>query len=264
MAPKSQTASGAIDQPNPASSSAKDTPDAGTPNVRPDSHPNSPSPTQSTAQNTSENASNAESVTKTTVAGSDPSAKDAMSGPSPYGTRSRNRGQPRPNYAEDKDVDADMFDAYPEKKEQEPKKSRQTTNGSADAPRTGGAGARKVAIADEGKTASPQPTINKDQAVPTTTTAVVTAQPTTTSTKKRKAATQPVTNGAQAHASPAGAQNSATTRRATNNATSTVISGSGYRETNMLSFDRHGAKPKDGRLVADDGTVIEKNGRSIR
>ncbi|KKY36623.1 putative bah domain-containing protein [Diaporthe ampelina] len=51
--------------------------------------------------------------------GSNPvDAKDAATGPSPYGTRSRNRtGRARPNYAEDKDIDSDLFDAAPERKD---------------------------------------------------------------------------------------------------------------------------------------------------
>ena len=36
-----------------------------------------------------------------------------------------------------------------------------------------------------------------------------------------------------------------------------------YRETNLLSFETHGAIPKDGKLTADDGTVLALNGISL-
>ncbi|KAM0819611.1 putative Lid2 complex component snt2 [Seiridium cardinale] len=259
MAPKSHNASGADDQPNPASSSAKNTPDAGTPNLKSESHPNSPSAAQSIAQGASEDAGGSDSITKATT-GSDPSAKDAMTGPSPYGTRSRNRGQPRPNYAEDKDMDTEMFDAYPEKKEQEPKKtSRQSLNGAVDAPRAGGPSARKVAAPEESKAASPQAAAKDHNVVPVATAPPATTPANSTTTKKRKAAAQPTTNGTQAHTSAAAAQSSATTRRTTHTAPPSSSPGMGFRESNMLSFDRCGAKPRDGKLVADDGSVIAKN-----
>lgn len=265
MAPKSHNASSGDDQPNPASSSAKDSPDAGSPpHSKSDSLPASPSATQPMALDAPEIAGESELATKTTTTDSDPSAKDAISGPSPYGTRSRNRGQPRPNYAEDKDVDTDMFDAYPDKKEAELKKtSRQAANGTTDAPRAASINVRKPA--DESKTATPQTTTKDQTAGATTASSTVATPATSTSSKKRKATAQPATNGAQAQTTVAVAQSSTTTRRSTTTVTNTPTAnspGGGYKETNMLSFDRYGAKPKDGKLTADDGSVIQKNGRS--
>ncbi|ETS87921.1 hypothetical protein PFICI_01749 [Pestalotiopsis fici W106-1] len=265
MAPRSHIASGTDDLPDPASSSAKNTPDAGTPKL--DSSTTNTNTAQPTAQDTNENATPSDSMTKNSMAASDPSNKDAMSGPSPYGTRSRNRGQPRPNYAEDKDVDTEMFDVYPEKKEQESKKqSRQAANGSADAPRAGGPNGRKNAAAaaaaatDEHKAANPQVETEDSKSgvsVTTSTAATPTANTPATATitsKKRKAAAQATANGTSAHSTPANVQSSATRRT-----TATIVTGTGFKESNMLSFEQHGAKPKDGKLIADDGTTIEKN-----
>lgn len=205
-------------------------------------------------------------MTKSSSAGSNPSAKDAQSGPSPYGTRSRNRGQPRPNYAEDKDVDTDMFDVFPDKKEEEPKKpSRQAANGASEAPRTNGSGARKGALADEGKAGNASSTPKEQQhhsGTPASSATTTTTPTTTTSTtsKKRKAHAHSATNGAQSHQATTATQSSASTRRGTASNTPAASTSAGYKETNMLTFDRCGAKPKDGKLVADDGTVIEQNG----
>lgn len=271
MAPKSHNASGADDQPNPASSSANETPDPGTPNPDTDSHPNSPPAAQSTVSDALENVEISDSLTKTALAGSESAAKDAMSGPSPYGTRSRNRGQPRPNYAEDKDMDTEMYDAYPDKKEQESKKAlRQSTNGAAEGPRTVGTGARKAASTEESKVAN-APVTGKDPqtgaaattSAAATPTATAAATTTSTSLKKRKAAAQPATNGAQAQITTASVQSSTASRRTATNATATGGPGMGFRESNMLSFEQCGAMPKDGKLIADDGTSIGKNGRCI-
>lgn len=35
----------------------------------------------------------------------------------------------------------------------------------------------------------------------------------------------------------------------------------GYGETNLLTFENTKAMPKDGKMVADDGTVLEVNGK---
>ncbi|KAI1849225.1 hypothetical protein JX265_008636 [Neoarthrinium moseri] len=257
MAPKSHAASGADDQPNPASSSSKDTPDAGTPNPKPDSRSDSPSTAQLATQDTPEDASGSEQLTKATSAGGNALAKDAMSGPSPYGTRSRNRGQPRPNYAEDKDADTDMFDAPAERKAEEPKKSsRQSTNGVTESPRAGGPVPRKAASTEDSKGGN-APVSSANQSGAATPAASTTS--TSTTSKKRKATAQPSTNGAQPYSTAASGQVSASTRRSAAQTSVTGTPGSGYKETNMLTFDLCGARPKDGKMVADDGTVIEKN-----
>ncbi|KAK8089567.1 BAH/PHD-containing protein [Apiospora hydei] len=250
MAPKSQSVSSTQDQPNPASSSTKATPDSGSHNNS-SSHNTTHSPTaQPTTNNaTPEHVAAPQPMSKSaaTAAGANLATKDNMSSssqPSPYGTRSRNRGQARPNYAEDKDADMEMFDAAPEKKEEEPKKaSRQAgnlANGSSDAPRT---------------------------SIPTATPSSASSS----SSKKRKAANQSTANGAHAHTAAATTTQSsnastatASTRRSTASAAAATTAasggtGAGFRETNMLSFENCGAKPKDGKMIADDGTVLQHN-----
>lgn len=267
MAPKSHNASGAEDLPNPASSSTKETPDADTPNTNSDSQPNSPPADQSTLPDATGDAEASDSVTKSTSASSEPAAKDVMSGPSPYGTRSRNRGQPRPNYAEDKDMDTEMYDAFPDRKEQEAKKaSRPIANGVPEASRTGGSSARKVATVEETQIAQPSAPAKDSQTGTAAATPAATAPTpaTTATTKKRKANTQPTTNGPQAQPTVASAQILATTRRTATNAPGAGGPGLGFKESNMLSFEQHGAIPEHGKLVADDGTSISKNGRCIR
>ncbi|KAI0137015.1 SANT domain-containing protein [Xylariales sp. AK1849] len=265
MAPKSQNASGADDPPNPASSATKDAHDSVSSHTKSVSHTNSPATAQSALVDAPENAAGSEPMTKSTSTGSDPSAKEAMSGPSPYGTRSRNRGQPRPNYAEDKDADTEMYDAYPDKKQEDPKKPpRQAvnaTNGALDAPRASGSTSRKAASTEESKGVNPH-VASKDQISGSAAPAATTALTTSTSSKKRKATTQSATNGTHSHSAAAPTHTSTTaanTRRSTAHAVPAGHTGAGYRESNMLSFEDCGAKPRDGKMVADDGTVLQRN-----
>ncbi|KAI3329185.1 hypothetical protein HD806DRAFT_519442 [Xylariaceae sp. AK1471] len=203
-------------------------------------------------------------MSKSNSAASSTLSKDAMAGPSPYGTRSRNRGQARPNYAEDKDADVEMEDAFPGKEEEHKKGVRQTntiTNGTGDANRATTSNSRKGAAADDSKTTNSHAT-SKD----TNSTALATANatgpaPSLGPSKKRKAATQATTNNVHSQAgtpTPTSNTSAATgTRRSA--AQAAAHTGAGYRETNMLSFEGCGAMPKDGKMVADDGTILKAN-----
>ena len=179
----------------------------------------------------------------------------------PYGTRSRNRtGTSRPNYAEDKELDAE-FEIGPSSKE-----GRKANWGVDPTPAT---------TADTGKSAvngRKNQALEADQMVagqshykePIPGTSTFSANPTTSApagqpSKKRKANGTPVTNNLQPQmlnvndgAVPA------ITRRASIAAQGLVWT----RETNMLSFDDCGSCLKDKKLVADDGTVLEVNGES--
>ncbi|KAK6865839.1 PHD type zinc finger protein with BAH domain-containing protein [Apiospora arundinis] len=295
MAPKSQSVSSTLDQPNPASSSTKATPDSGSHNNS-SSHNTTNSPTaQPTPNNaTPELVADPQPMSKSmATAGANSATKDNMSSssqPSPYGTRSRNRGQARPNYAEDKDADIEMFDAVQDKKEEEPKKpSRQagnSANGSSDTPRTSIPTSRKGTTATNtnataNATTTTTTTTTTDDSKPSTTTTkdhqsaagsanATPSSASSSSSKKRKAASQSTTNGAHAHTAPATTQGSnastatAGTRRSTVNAAAAATApsggtGAGFRETNMLSFEKCGANPKDGKMIADDGTVLQHN-----
>ncbi|KAJ3566335.1 hypothetical protein NPX13_g7168 [Xylaria arbuscula] len=286
-----QKTSDSDDQPNPSSSSTKEIPGPAAAQKQSTSHTSSSPapapPNASTLQSSStthtttttttakpldskqsgENAAhaNTQPMSKSNSAASSTLSKDAMAGPSPYGTRSRNRGQARPNYAEDRDLDVEMEDAFPEKKEEEPKKgarqSNATTNGTGEASKATASSSRKGAAADDSKGSGSHGT-GKDAHSSTSTTTGATG-PTTSSgpSKKRKAATQSSTNNARSQAStptPTSTTSAATgTRRGA--AQVAALPTVGYRETNMMSFEKCGAMPKDGRLIADDGTVLEQN-----
>lgn len=209
-------------------------------------------------------------MSKSNSAASSVLSKDAMAGPSPYGTRSRNRGQARPNYAEDRDLDVEMEDAFPEKKEEEPKKgARQanaTTNGTSEASKTTASSSRKGAAADDSRVSNSHGA-GKDAHSSTPTTTGATGPATSSGpSKKRKAATQSSTNNAHSQAgTPTPAPTtSATTGTRRSAAQAAAQPSAGYRETNMLSFEKCGGMPKDGRMVADDGTVLEANGKKAK
>ncbi|KAK4165687.1 putative SANT domain-containing protein 2 [Cladorrhinum sp. PSN259] len=106
----------------------------------------SPSSSSSSPSPTIKNHSHAMEKSSTTTTGTSAAAGDKAS---PYGTRSRNRnGAARPNYAEDRDIDMEIFDNYPERKDQDSKKassSRQpavsSTSPTTSPPRTSHIGA---------------------------------------------------------------------------------------------------------------------------
>ncbi|KAF4983016.1 hypothetical protein FZEAL_1488, partial [Fusarium zealandicum] len=190
-----------------------------------------------------------------TQSGYEGAAKDiGMDAASGYGTRSRNRtGSSRPNYAEDKDIDADVYDYYHlGKKDHESKKSSRQASAAAngDVPR-GGANSRKAGT-DEAKAAQPA-NIPKEQqpggssSAPTTTQPAIASQP----SRKRKAVAQPAGSTSQATSA-----NSLSKKPSV----SGPPTGISWPETNMLTFDDCKARPVDGQMVADDGTVLEPNG----
>lgn len=186
--------------------------------------------------------------------------KDALSGPSPYGTRSRNRGQARPNYAEDS-MDIDAYEAPSDKKDDEAKKlGRQTSNGASavpDAPRPAAASTRKSLLVEDKSSGTQTPIVN-GSATPSN----APTPATTVNLKKRKAAQANGTN-AQVASQTAPATNASTTgsrRGAAQPALPSNPTG-GYRESNLLTFDDCGGKLKQGKLFADDGTSIAQNGK---
>ncbi|KAI1482717.1 hypothetical protein F4774DRAFT_245997 [Daldinia eschscholtzii] len=262
-----QKSSDTDDQPNPSSSSTKDLTDTGS------AHNNTPTPAQppkpTNNKASGDNAAVSQPMTKSTSSGSNPSGKEAMTGPSPYGTRSRNRGQARPNYAEDKDMDVDMYDAFVDKKDEESKKSSRhigaATNGASDAPKGANSTSRKGAALEDGKASSNgSHTTTKDSHSTnnaTTNGSSTTTSSSTTSSKKRKAPAQSVANHAHSNGSTPAPAGSNTTKRGGTNATAvtTTHNTTGYKATNMLYFEKSGAIPKDGKMVADDGTVLEAN-----
>ncbi|TQN75403.1 E3 ubiquitin-protein ligase SNT2, partial [Colletotrichum shisoi] len=267
MAHKTQPASSSEDQSPSATPSAQDASDSTQPAASGASTSKAASAAQKLHQTELDAAlrNTSQSMAKSSPTGSDPAAKDTgIEAANPYGTRSRNRnGSSRPNYAEDKDLDVDMYDYAPEKKDQESKKSARHSNVSATSAQEGAranGSTRKALPSDDTKPTTPQNGAKDVQ--PSNPPATPQTPATTTSTqpsKKRKAASHAATATSQAHASaaiPSGTGTGASRK------TASGPYASSYAETNMLSFGNSRAVPRDGKLVADDGTVLAPNGKT--
>lgn len=201
-------------------------------------------------------------MTASTSSSSNPSVKDAAVGSaSPYGTRSRNRaGVSRPNYAEDRETEIE-FEVQPQKEDDNRKPGR-----SADSRSTTEAAGLAVPIrrtlqvdhSSNGHISSKDP-------IPGTSTFSANPSATTTSqpSKKRKATGQPAQSSANnllpiINTAPSGSQ---TNTRRTSIATQSLA---GFRESSMLGFENcAGRLSKDGKLVADDGTILGVNGKQV-
>lgn len=201
---------------------------------------------------------------------------------SPYGTRSRNRnGGARPNYAEDRDIDVDLYDHYSDRRDDDSKKTgtRQASfsNSAAQAaPRSGIGSSRKPLPPDDTKhhgasqhsTSTTKDQQSQAQAAPSAATGNTANGSTSTKSKKRKAdASAAASGGSQAPSSPAANPSGAQKRQGgsgSNNASGSDGTASardgGYADTNLLTFEKCKAVLKNGKMVADDGTVLEVNG----
>lgn len=170
-----------------------------------------------------------------------------------YGTRSRNRtGNPRPNYAEDRDYDVDMFDHDHDKAHQTTKKASRLSNAAnqGDSAQTN-VGARKLS-GDDSRAGTSQHGSKEHTPGRTTgpSSAAQASNGTSQPSRKRKAA------GAAQQANSSAAATSS--RRAV--ASSENSTASQWTGTNLLTFTNSRARLQQGRLVADDGTVLEANG----
>ena len=168
-----------------------------------------------------------------------------------YGTRSRNRtGNPRPNYAEDQEMDFELSSAATTTTKRKP-----PTEAPAAVAQGTGAEAKRtqefqrfIAVNSNGATASANGASTKESTPGTP------GIPATLS-KKRKAAGAPIalTQTPPASNSPA----PAVTRKVGGSAPSTMA-----RETNIMTFTRHkSCLNKKGELIADDGTKLCVNGK---
>lgn len=161
-----------------------------------------------------------------------------------YGTRSRNRNNARPNYAEDQEMDLDFTSAATTKPKRDPAHLTPQSQNNPE-PRQPQDFARFIPMNGTGISNSPQPA-GKD---------TPSASPsTTTNPKKRKAAAAPTNLNTTASAgapTPPAARKPASSAPASTNA----------RETNIMNFAKHKYIPnKKGELVADDGTKLCVNG----
>lgn len=172
----------------------------------------------------------------------------SSSAAAPYGTRSRGRNAPRPNYAEDRDIDMD-FEAAPAKT----------------AKRNSGVSLNNVSKSDGEKTSPAQSRKSLTNGAASSMAAPKDSIPGTSSFSAR----------------PDDANNAGSLRKRKQPASSTPNSnsdsggnapkrvftappGDSQRNyfTNMVSFETTGTRLKDDQLVSDDGTVFAVNGRS--
>ncbi|KAF4631157.1 hypothetical protein G7Y89_g6970 [Cudoniella acicularis] len=181
------------------------------------------------------------------------SAKDfGGNGAAPYGTRSRNRtGASRPNYAEDKELDAEFELPAAAKENPGRKGARAADTSSSSTSETGKGNTGRRAAAPEAEQVIPVQSHHKEPIPGTSTFSANPAAtaPTHHASKKRKAASQSIGH------SQSGLENASATRK-TSLATQVAA---GFRETNMLTFENCAGRLKGKKLVADDGTVLEVN-----
>ena len=171
-------------------------------------------------------------------------------GPSPYGTRSRNRtGNARPNYAEDRDAEMD-YEWTSGKKATGSAAASQTQTIEGDKITTGPGRRATNGIANHKSTPSPA-TISKEQ-IPGTSSFSLNAE-TGAQSKKRKAPGNGGTPSATAVQPPA----PTTGRKATQ---PIPASSCATRETSMVSFESSQGYLNHGSLVADDKTRFKVNG----
>ncbi|EKG22000.1 hypothetical protein MPH_00591 [Macrophomina phaseolina MS6] len=175
--------------------------------------------------------------------------EEPSTGAGGYGTRSRNRpSAARINYAEDIEMDFEM----PATNGSNGSSSERTTRspaGGTDAGHSPAPNAKKPAATPNGTSASA--TASRDPSIPGTLTfsANPNANAGTTQGKKRKA------GGAHASAS-ANTAASATSTAPASRRKDTTVAANMIRETNMMTFEKSGARLKRGKLEADDGTAL--------
>ena len=194
-------------------------------------------------------------MTATNSTSSNRSNKDAGAngvGGAAYGTRSRNRtGTSRINYAEDKEMDVDIEIAAAMKEGRKAARvndSRPSTSADNAPPTTT---AKKTTVPEPEPVATSQNN-NKEPIPGTSTFSANPSVPTSQNSKKKK----PAQTAASAAAS--SLQNVAQTGPSVHTYAPRVSMA--MHDSNMLSFDDCGARLKDDKLVADDGTVLSANG----
>ncbi|KAL5365590.1 hypothetical protein BJX96DRAFT_14520 [Aspergillus floccosus] len=173
--------------------------------------------------------------------------------PAPYGTRSRGRNAaPRPNYAEDRDIDMDLEIAHPAPSKSAKRSSGVGANNTPNGSRSDGekppssSNSRKIQTAVNGSNAAAA----ARDAIPGTSsfsTKSDEANASSSSSRKRK---QPASSVNSQSA------NGSATKKIFTTAPGTTVSDIC---SNMVSFEKHGAYLSDGQLKADDGTTFAVN-----
>ena len=187
-------------------------------------------------------------------------SSNAMASAAPYGTRSRNRtGNPRPNYAEDKELDAEFEIASAKDVPDQMVTSLVDPFVSQLAPQA--SGIRKAAASESDAVLVTQS--HSQDPIPGTSafSATLVASSSSQVSKKRKATSNPTAT--PLHSLPHVIANNATMGQTAERKGSTAQVVPGFRETNMLGFDISGGRLKKKKLVADDGTTLEVNGEFL-
>ncbi|MCJ1289742.1 putative PHD type zinc finger protein with BAH domain-containing protein [Xylographa carneopallida] len=184
------------------------------------------------------------------------SSSNDVGGPSPYGTRSRNRaGTNRINYAEDREMDNEY--EWPSTKKAQIASTTASSAQASENDKTSSSARRRslqgAAPSNSTRSNGAVPGGPKDH-IPGTSSFSVTSDTNGTShpqSKKRKA---PGTHASSSQPSPHGSVSTST--RLAHHAQS---SSGTTRETNMLTFETSQGYLKHGKLVADDGTRLGVN-----
>ena len=180
---------------------------------------------------------------------------------SPYGTRSRNRtGNPRPNYAEDREVEMEYEWSSSKRSQASSAPSMPNNAQPGDGDKSSAANTRRSSTtapaAPPTNNKAALPSVQKDH-LPGMSSFSVNPEPNTAPpapSRKRKA---PGTAPATSHTSAAVTQ---TPAPAISRRTAYVPNPKASRETNLMTFESCHGYLKSGRLKADDGTVLAVNG----
>ena len=198
-------------------------------------------------------AHHSDSMTTTAPNASD----DSATPPAPYGTRSRGRNAaPRPNYAEDHDQDTDDLEGNV--RSHPSKSSRRATGGASslgtanvtksDADKHSSTSRKNPVTTNTSSSSSNVPVPNKDAIPGTSSFSTNEANTTSANSRKRK---QPASSSNQP------SNNGNVSKKVFTTAPGVI---QGDIDTNMVTFDKRGAYPKNGVLRADDGSTYAVNG----
>ncbi|KAL8974731.1 MAG: hypothetical protein Q9197_001023 [Variospora fuerteventurae] len=180
-------------------------------------------------------------------------------GPSPYGTRSRrNRtGNARPNYAEDRELDMDYDWAPASKKARDSSTSASSTKLQSEEPENFGVNTRRRSL-----TTAILPTPSKGSNSATAKDHIPGLSSFSLNPESSEAPQAPSKKRKAPGALPAAAATTSTVTTAGQSAsrkTSKSTTAAGSRSTNMLSFETSHGFLKNGKLTADNGTVLAVN-----
>ena len=223
-------------------------------------------PTHSVAKSTNVESQPMTATSSSSSMPSDQQANNSMdaTAASPYGTRSRNRtGNSRPNYAEDRELEMEYDWTSTKRPHAGSGSSIPNTIHSGDADKPSAANVRRSSttapnITSTTNKAAP-PSIPKDQ-LPGMSSFSVNPEPNSAPpppSRKRKA---PGNGPATSHTSSAVTQ---TPAPSISRRTVGISNLKASRETNLMTFEDCQGYLKNGKLKADDGTVLAVNGTLI-